>query len=78
MVVSQRQILLKDGTACLLRSPEPEDADKLLQYLKEICGETDNLTRYPDELTQTVEQERQFIQNMAKSRRDAMLAAFVQ
>ncbi len=78
MVVSQRQILLKDGTACLLRSPGPEDAGRLLQYLKQICGETDNLTRYPEELTQTEEQERRFIQTMADSRRDAMIAAFVQ
>lgn len=78
MVIAQRQVLLKDGTPCLLRSPAPEDAGRLLQYLKTVCGETDNLTRYPDELTQTEEQERQFIQSMARSRRDVMIAAFFQ
>lgn len=77
MIVAQRRVLLKDGTACLLRSPGPEDAGRLLQYLKQICGETDNLTRYPEELTQTEEQERRFIQTMADSRRDAMIAAFI-
>ncbi len=57
MLFEDKQITLKDGRTAILKSPRTEDADKLLNYIKKSCGETDFLIRYPEEWTMTVEQE---------------------
>ena len=55
MRFAPKEIILKDGRACVLRPTAPEDAEAMIQYLKETAGETEYLLRYPDEVTFTVE-----------------------
>lgn len=57
MIFNDKQITLKDGRTAVLCSPRPEDAEKLLSYIKRSCGETEFLVRYPEEIKFTVEQE---------------------
>ena len=58
MIFEEKQLPLKDGRAAVLKSPCAEDAEKLLNYIKKACGETDFLERYPEEWDNTtVEQE---------------------
>lgn len=38
---------MKDGRTAILKSPCVEDAEKLLNYIKKSCSETDFLARYP-------------------------------
>lgn len=72
-----REILLRDGSVCLLRSPTEADAPAMLDYLKITAGETDFLIRYPEEVTMTEAEERAFLQNTLDSPTDTMIAAFV-
>lgn len=61
-----------------LRSAEEEDAEELITYLKTVSAETPFLIREPEEVTLTLEQERQFIRNAQQSQRELILLAFVQ
>ncbi len=71
--------IIKDklGRTVELRAARPEDSQDLIRYLKVTCGETPYLIREPDEITITLEKEKEFIQNILDSERDLMLLAFV-
>lgn len=47
-----------------IREAAPQDAEKILSYMKQIGGETDNLTYGAQGLPVTVGQEQAFLQNM--------------
>jgi len=49
MIFEEKKITLKDGRTAILKSPRVEDAEQLLNYIRKSCGETDFLTRYPEE-----------------------------
>ena len=49
MIFEDKQITLKDGRTAILKTPCIEDAEKMLNYIKKSCGETDFLVRYPEE-----------------------------
>ncbi len=61
----------------VLRNPEEEDAEMLLEYLKTTCGETRFLVKEPEEITMTLEDERDFINSQNKSERNLMLLGFL-
>ena len=63
----KKTIRLKDGRECILRNGTPEDAQAVLDNFLLTHGQTDNLASYPDEVTFTVEQERDFLQKRAES-----------
>jgi len=63
MKFQSKAIRLKDGTAALLRSPMPEDAQAMLSYLRKTSAETDFLLRYPEECTMTPDQEEAYLRN---------------
>lgn len=48
----------------MLRSPAPEDGAEMLAFLKRCYGETDFLLCYPEEFTQSVEQEAAFLEGI--------------
>ena len=56
-----KRFTLKDGRSALLRTPQAEDASKLLEHLRITAEETDFLLRYPEECTMTVEQEQAYL-----------------
>lgn len=53
----------------------PSDAEKLLKYLKQVGGETDNLTFGPEGMPFSVEAEAEFISSMENSIDNIMLLA---
>ena len=53
----------------------PSDAAMLLEYLKQVGGETDNLTFGPEGMPFSIEAEAEFISNMENSCDDIMLLA---
>lgn len=77
MQYEPREIMLRDGTHCLLRSAEESDASALLEHLRVTAGETDFLLRYPEEVTLTEEQEREFLHDNLESPGKVMITAFV-
>ena len=56
----EKQVTLKNGQPCLLRSGMPEDAQSVIDQFVCTHGETDFLLTYPDEASFTPEQETRF------------------
>ena len=56
MIFEEKTIILKDGRTAILKSPCVEDAEKLLNYIKKSCSETDFLARYPQSKDSTADQ----------------------
>lgn len=77
MKIEEKEITLKDGRTCVLRSPELSDAEQLAAYVKAIAAETDFTLRYPEEADIPVEQEKFFLQYFMESERDLMILAEV-
>lgn len=75
MRIATDSFIMKDGTQAILRSPESNDADKMLDFLRRTSVESDFLIRYPEEITMTEENERVFLSNMAESENEFMLNA---
>ena len=67
MILEEKKITLKDGRTAILKSPCVEDAEKLLNYIKKSCGETDFLVRYPEEWNITVEQEKAWVDRLCSA-----------
>lgn len=67
MYYEARQFELKNGEKVLFRSPVIEDAQALLNYLRQTSGETPYLLRTPEECTLTLEEERQIIAGWLES-----------
>lgn len=73
MKFEPKEIILKDGRKALLRSPTVDDAQDLLNYLKQTAGETPFLLRTPEECNLSVEEEVRFIENMRNSEFSLMI-----
>lgn len=59
----------------IIAKAEPHDAALILEYLKQVGGETDNLTFGAEGLPFSVESEAEFISGMENSSDDIMLVA---
>lgn len=77
MLFKQKEIMLKDGRTCTLRSPVKEDAKQMIEHLKQTAGDTDFLLRYPEEVTFSLEKEQALLSDMAGSSDSMMIAAFI-
>ena len=73
-----REITLKNGKQCVLRSAEPNDALDLIDYLKQTAAETPFLLRYPEEWNLTEEKEREILNGLLESERNVMMVAIVE
>ena len=67
MIFEEKKIILKNGQTAILKSPCVEDAEKILNYIKKACGETDYLLRYPEEWSINVEQEEGWVKRLRSS-----------
>ena len=77
MRFENKHIRLKDGREALFRSPTPEDSEAMLEYLKTTSAETEFLVRYPEECTETIEQEAAFLQKTLDSDLNMMIVCEV-
>ena len=79
MIINEFPFTLKDGRKAVIRSPREEDIPEILDYLVVSAGETDFLTRYPDECRgYTPEFEKAFIDRVNASDNEAMLLCMVE
>lgn len=67
MIFETQTVTLKDGRTAILHSPTLPDAAELLAYIKQCCGETDFLARYPEEYGHSIEAEEAWIDRMVNS-----------
>ena len=78
MIFEDKQITLKDGRTAILKTPCVEDAEKMLNYIKQSCGETDFLARYPEEWDgMTIESEERWVNNIRSSPNTIAVACYV-
>ena len=73
----EKEIKLKDGRTCFLRPTAPEDAAPMIAYMKKTAGETPFLLRYPDEVSYTLESEREILGRMLEDPCSVMMVAVV-
>lgn len=75
MFCTAETLTLRDGRQCTLRSVEPEDAPRMLQYMKIMLGETPFLLRTPEEFNYTLEEEAAVLTGRRDNPRSLMLVA---
>lgn len=78
MIFGPKEIMLKDNRECILRSPSVLDAGDLIEYLKIVSAETDYMIRYPEEVTMSDDEEREFLAGMLKEKRKVMISAILE
>jgi RimJ/RimL family protein N-acetyltransferase len=78
MYYPSKTITLKDGRSCLFRSPELGDAEEMLGFLRQTAAETHFLLREPVDVTDTLESEQHFIQQLLDSDSHLMIVAEVE
>ena len=74
---SEKQTVLKDGTVLSIRRVREDDAEKMIDYMNRVGGESDFLTFGKDECRFTVEQEKQFLRNLDGNSSSFFLAGFI-
>jgi RimJ/RimL family protein N-acetyltransferase len=75
MKYDAKTITLKNGQSCLLKSPSGDDAEEILQHLKQTSGETSNMARYENEITISVDEERVFLSKRIDHPKAIMISA---
>lgn len=78
MIFTEKEIRLKNRTTAILKSPIESDAEQLLNMIKQACGETDFLTRYPEEWNISIEQERNWINRFAHSDNGVCITCYIE
>lgn len=73
-----KQIKLKNGNACILRSANCEDAGEILQHMILTSEETGNMLRYSDEITMTEAEERIYLGDIEASGDAILICALVE
>lgn len=76
MYIEPKEVKLKDGRILTLRSAGPEDAKAMLEHTKITAEETYFLTRYPEEITKTKEQQADVLNGFLNDEEGFTLAAF--
>lgn len=66
----------KNGIRYCLRSPEPEDSEEMIAYLKATAAETEFGLSYPEELAFSVKDEEKFITQYSEDRGSIMIAVY--
>ena len=77
MRYEENEITLRNGSNCIFRSPVPADAKDMIECLKMASEESYFMTRYPEEITVTVEDEVKYLEDSLKSDMEFSIAAFV-
>ena len=66
---------MKNNLRLTLRRAEPNDAEKVLAYLNQVAGESENISFGPGEFELSVEEERAFLRHIAQSPTSVYLIA---
>ncbi|MGL5693927.1 MAG: GNAT family N-acetyltransferase [Peptostreptococcaceae bacterium] len=72
-----KEMILKDGSKCILKSPNENDAKQLINYLKITSEETHFLIRYPEEIQITIEEEKEIIKDIKNSKDGVMIGVYI-
>lgn len=73
----KKEAKLKDGTTCILRSPEENEAAEMIEYKRMVSAETHFMIRYPEEVDSNVDEEKERLRDFLESDNNIMIAAFI-
>lgn len=78
MIFDDKKITLKDGTTAILKTPETEDAETLLDNIKLTASQTDFFSRSPEDWAGfTADDEKDWICNVRESKNTLVISCFV-
>ena len=77
MRFAKKEVMMKDGRKCILQPTGPEVAAEMIEYMKQTADETPYLLRYPDEVTYTLESEKEILVKMLDDPDSVMMVAIV-
>lgn len=77
MIYPEKTVLLKDGSECLLRSPDAEDAPAMTEYLVLASAETHFMARQPEEIDADISREREYLRKLRGDGAGMMIGAFI-
>ena len=77
MIFSEKEIVLKDGSIAIFRSPTAQDAPEIVAFFQRVLEETPYLLTSPQDPPMTVESEEKFLKDLADSKNQVMIACFV-
>lgn len=78
MYIKPKEVYLKNGQNIILRSPDMFDAEQLLEHMRKTSAETEFMSRYPEEITVSVEAQSRFLQMIENDADNFMLAAYIE
>ena len=79
MIIKDIEFTLKDGRHAIIRSPQDEDIQGMLDYLYISAGETEFILRYPEECSKyTPEGEKALFDRVNSAENEAMLVCVVE
>ena len=70
-------VTLKNGSELIIRRAEKQDAQQIIDYLKIVRGESDNLLASPNDPLPTLEQEERIIENFNNAKCSELLVGFI-
>lgn len=78
MISKKKKITLKNGTEAILKTPETEDAETMLENIRICSGETDFLSMYPEDWAEaTAESEAKWIKSHRENDNTLLIACFI-
>ena len=77
MYIKAKEVYLKTGQKIILRSPDMFDAEQMLEHMRQTSAETEFMSRYPEEITVSVEAQSRFLQMIENDADNFMLAAYM-
>ena len=78
MIFEDKKIILKYGTTAILKTPEIEDAETLLDNIKLTSSQTDFFSRSPEDWASfTADDEKDWIRNVRESKNTLVISCFV-
>ena len=76
MLFDQETIRLEEGKELIMRSPAPGDEESMLDFLKTLSAETIYMIRYPEEVAETVSEEREILEKFSSDPKKGMIGLF--
>lgn len=77
MILPSEEHQLKNGITCQIRSSTGEDAEKFMEYRKNTNSETYFLLRYPEEVTFSIEEAKNFLKGYVEDEKALLMLVFV-
>ncbi|UYP45813.1 hypothetical protein NEF87_002098 [Candidatus Lokiarchaeum ossiferum] len=73
----QKEYKMRNGQVLQISKANPDDAIRVIKYLNQVGGESDNLTFGENEFSKTVEQEQEFLSDLQKSNNSILILGII-